>query len=435
MKRELADWMRALAIWLVALGLYMWLGGEALRLLWLACTLVLIGGAALRLLGPSRITVSRTCTPACIYRGDSAHVTVRIDYKTVLPVPWMMVQDTIGGCSHRKLLFPGLRKNLTYSYQLDRLPRGIWTEASSEIAWGDLFGWFRFSRQLAGEMTGISVLPRPAVGPELQAVPRGGSADREDERTFAKRRTDIRGSGLRDYIPGDPMNRIHWKNSAKLGRLQSFLPQEGSGIRQCIVLDTKRQGVFGREGGTYEEAFEDTVAVAAGFLCQLHDRRVPYKLWTSAYQSLTPVSEYRGDNAAQRRDILLPLASVRISGGVEAADPYEEYARMSTDVLERDTAWTIITGAMNEQAALLGIKLLNSGVRDVTICCLRSGQQRTAIRISGDGGHPIRSTGQERAEEFYRLGGRLVIAGGIPEAPADGSLKGGNGNGSGQLAR
>ncbi|MFF3924514.1 DUF58 domain-containing protein [Paenibacillus lactis] len=435
MKRELADWMRALAIWLVALGLYVWLGGEALRLLWLACTLVLIGGAALRLLGPSRITVSRTCTPACIYRGDSAHVTVRIDYKTVLPVPWMMVQDTIGGCSHRKLLFPGLRKNLTYSYQLDRLPRGIWTEASSEITWGDLFGWFRISRQLTGEMTGISVLPRPAAGPELQAVARGGSADREDERTFAKRRTDIRGTGLRDYIPGDPMNRIHWKISAKLGRLQSFLPQEGSGIRQCFVLDTKRQGVFEREGGTYEEVFEEAVAVAAGFLCQLYDRRIPYKLWTSPSKTLTPVSEYRGDNAAQRRDILLPLASVRITGGPELAEDQEEFIRISPDVMDRDTAWTIITGTMNEQAALLGIKLLNSGVRDVTICCLRSGQQRTAIRISGDGGHPIRSTGQERAEEFYRLGGRLVIADGIPEAPAEDLSKGGSGNGSGQLAR
>jgi len=434
-KRELADWMRSLAIWLGALGLYVWLGGEALRLLWLACTLMLIGGAALRLLGPSRITVSRTCTPACIYRGDSAQVTVRIDYKTVLPVPWMMVHDTIGGCSHRKLLFPGLRKNLTYSYQLDRLPRGIWTEASSEIAWGDLFGWFRISRQLTGEMTGISVLPRPGASPELQVVARGGSADREDERTFAKRRTDIRGTGLRDYIPGDPMNRIHWKNSAKLGRLQSFLPQEGSGIRQCFVLDTKRQGVFEREGGTYEEVFEEAVAVAAGFLCQLYDRRIPYKLWTSPSKTLTPVSEYRGDNPAQRRDILLPLASVRISGGPELAEDQEEFIRMSPDVMDRDTAWTIITGAMNEQAALLGIKLLNSGVRDVTICCLRSGQQRMAIRKSGDEGHPIRSMSRERAEEYYRLGGRLIVADGIPEAPAEDLSKGGSGNGSGQLAR
>lgn len=435
MKRELTDWMRSLAIWLGALGLYLWLGGETLRLLWLACTLVLIGGVALRLLGPSRIAVSRTCAPACIYRGDSAHVTVRIDYKAVLPVPWMMVHDTIGGCSHRKLLFPGLRKNLTYSYQLDRLPRGIWTEASSEIAWGDLFGWFRISRQLTGEMTGISVLPRPGAGPELQVVPRGGSADREDERTLAKRRTDIRGTGLRDYIPGDPMNRIHWKNSAKLGRLQSFLPQEGSGIRQCIVLDTKRQGVFEREGGRYEEVFEETVAVAAGFLCQLYDRRIPYKLWTSASKSLTPVSEYRGDNAAQRRDILLPLASVRISGGPELAEAQEEFIRMSPDVMDRDTAWTIITGTMNEQAAMLGIKLLNSGVRDVTICCLHSGKQRIAILKSGDEGDTLRSKNREWAEEYYRLGGRLIVADGIPEAPVEDLLKGGSANGSGQLAR
>jgi hypothetical protein len=64
---------------------------------------------------------------------------------------------------------------------------------------------------------------------------------------------------LREYRPGDPLQRIHWKSFARTGRpiVKEF--QDEFFERHALVLDTA-----GRHGE--DEAFEDAVAVAASFV-------------------------------------------------------------------------------------------------------------------------------------------------------------------------
>ena len=62
--------------------------------------------------------------------------------------------------------------------------------------------------------------------------------------------------GLRDYRPGDPMQRIHWKSFARRGEPVVREYQDEFFERHALVLDT-----FCARG--QEEAFEEAVAVAA----------------------------------------------------------------------------------------------------------------------------------------------------------------------------
>jgi uncharacterized protein (DUF58 family) len=68
--------------------------------------------------------------------------------------------------------------------------------------------------------------------------------------------------GLRDYQPGDPMQRIHWKSFARVGQpiVKEF--QTEFFERHALALDTAFI-----EGG--EEAFEEAVSVAASFVYTL----------------------------------------------------------------------------------------------------------------------------------------------------------------------
>lgn len=68
--------------------------------------------------------------------------------------------------------------------------------------------------------------------------------------------------GLRDYQAGDPLQRVHWKSFARLGRpiVKEF--QDEFFPRHALVLDT------GRAEGE-DAAFEDAVAVAASFVYTL----------------------------------------------------------------------------------------------------------------------------------------------------------------------
>jgi uncharacterized protein (DUF58 family) len=68
--------------------------------------------------------------------------------------------------------------------------------------------------------------------------------------------------GLREYRPGDPLQRIHWKSFARLGEpvVREF---EGEFFeRHALILDT-----FPEE--PRPEAFEEAVSVAASFACAL----------------------------------------------------------------------------------------------------------------------------------------------------------------------
>ena len=63
---------------------------------------------------------------------------------------------------------------------------------------------------------------------------------------------------LREYRPGDPLKRIHWRSSARIGRAVVREHQDEFFVRHGLVLDT-----FMPPGG--EDRFEDAVSVAASF--------------------------------------------------------------------------------------------------------------------------------------------------------------------------
>ncbi len=68
---------------------------------------------------------------------------------------------------------------------------------------------------------------------------------------------------LRDYRPGDPLRRIHWKSLAKTGKPIVKEHQEEYFVRHVLVLDT-----FFNEG----DAFEEAVSLAASFACTVQTR-------------------------------------------------------------------------------------------------------------------------------------------------------------------
>jgi uncharacterized protein (DUF58 family) len=68
--------------------------------------------------------------------------------------------------------------------------------------------------------------------------------------------------GLREYRPGDPTRKIHWKSWAKVGKPIVKEEQDEYFVRHALILDT-----FQPE--SYSEILEEAVAVAASLACQV----------------------------------------------------------------------------------------------------------------------------------------------------------------------
>lgn len=136
-----------------------------------------------------------------------------------LPRVWIEVRDgsNVPG-SHGSHVVTMIRSQEGHSYlsrtRLSR--RGVFTLGPTVIASGDLFGMFPVERSLPNEnkllvypvMVGIDSFPNP---PGL--LP-GGEALRRKTPTITSN-----AAGVREYEPGDPLNRIHWLSTARRNRL------------------------------------------------------------------------------------------------------------------------------------------------------------------------------------------------------------------------
>jgi uncharacterized protein (DUF58 family) len=68
---------------------------------------------------------------------------------------------------------------------------------------------------------------------------------------------------LREYRPGDPLKRIHWRSSARVGRAVVREHQDEFFVRHGLILDTFAPVAV-------EDRFEEAVSVAASFAAGVH---------------------------------------------------------------------------------------------------------------------------------------------------------------------
>ena len=140
--------------------------------------------------------------------------------------------------------------------QAHALKRGVLHFEGITIGRADPLGLFRSFANVAAREN-LLVLPRryalpPLALPGSRKYQVGGvslASSVGDSEEFI---------GLRDYRPGDPLQRVHWKSYARVGRPVVKEYQDEFFERHALVLDT-----FGEERAS--AAFEEAVSVAASF--------------------------------------------------------------------------------------------------------------------------------------------------------------------------
>lgn len=128
---------------------------------------------------------------------------------------WLEVEDlsSLPGAQASQVFSTiGGREGRSYVARTRLTQRGAFALGPTRLGSGDLFGLFPVSRMVAPQAT---LLVYPLIVPltrfpEPTGVISGGDA--------LRRRTPQvtpNASGVREYIPGDPLNRIHWRSTAR----------------------------------------------------------------------------------------------------------------------------------------------------------------------------------------------------------------------------
>jgi Protein of unknown function DUF58 len=237
---QVLAWVSPLGWTVLVLGLLSWVFG--VRMGWVE--LLMVAGSALVLfscctvlaLGRTRVAIEADVEPRRVTVGQPATGRVLVinqARRVMLPV---LVELPVGLSAARFVLPPlgaGARHEELFVVPTHR--RGVITVGPATTVQGDPLGLLRRSLTWT-EVTNLFVHPRTTP---LENIGAGLLRDLEGAVTEDLSMSDLAFHALREYQPGDDRRYIHWRSSAKVGRLlvRQFLDTRRSHLNIMIDAD------------------------------------------------------------------------------------------------------------------------------------------------------------------------------------------------------
>ncbi len=194
--------------------------------------------------------------------GDPLRVTYTLRNTSRLPKLWLEIHNptTLPGGLPGRALSLGGRQERSWLIRAPLTRRGHFRIDPLAIRTGDPFGFFEASAAV-GQGVSVVVYPRlePVPAWKLPAANIEGS-HAAPERTH---QTTPLATSVRPYAPGDSMNRIHWKSTARHGEIQVKEFDLEQTADAWIILDLQRAIQTGRgDESTTEVAIRAAAAIA-----------------------------------------------------------------------------------------------------------------------------------------------------------------------------
>lgn len=371
--------------------------------------------------------------------GDKVRVKVRIRYLGLVPIPWVILEDLMPEDAvnprHPFLKVRGKRLKVLsmfsmqteeFSYQLECMHRGFFQIGPVFAEMGDPFGFMRRYR-VGCQPFYLLVLPRitPLLGYDLTSRRPIG----EIRMTMKIFEDPTRIAGIREYVPGDPMSRIHWKASARTGVFQCKVFEPSCLAGAMILLDF-HEALFPPRGEPFRsELAIDTAVSLAHSVCALNQ---PFGIATNATDAAFNIQESDEEaeaaSRAEARTFMLDAGKphhlqpmfLPSRRGVEHLQLLREmmgraiksdslrFSEMVREVsvhLPRDlTLVAVLSGVTEESAMVLGnLKQQGFAVSAVLVQLDDEGLNRAFRRLVANGIREIRhAANQEALPELCR---------------------------------
>lgn len=328
MKRGLWLWLLGLGVLLLALGTAWSLLYQVAYIL-LAVPFLALGWAWYNV---HLLEVTRSVPVRRGQVGEVLEDRLAVRNRGPLAKLWVEVHDesTLPGHKASEVIYVGARKIRRWLVKTVAEQRGVYQLGPLTLVSGDPLGLFEFRRHW-GEPVLVVVYPRTVevTAFEVPAADRPGDARQRQRAAQATSRI----ASVRPYVPGDSLNRIHWRMTAHAGELmvKEFELDPVSDVWIVLDLQGRAQAGYGRES-TEEYAVTAAASLARYFLQQ--NRAVGLSTTERERRWLAPDRTER-----QLLHVLELLALVRANGTLPlAASLGDEVLRLT-----RGTTAVVIT--------------------------------------------------------------------------------------------
>ena len=347
----------------------------------LIALLFLLAGGASRLWNRyclHRVEYRRRLSSYQVFFGEEITLEIEVANRKPLPLPWVQIEDELSDritlLKGNTFIAPDERVILSNIFPINwyhrvkrRFPikcthRGCFSFGPTRIRSGDLFGFFRRYTDIP-ERDYLLVYPRLVPLEELGIPSQQLFGDiRLRSHLF---QDPVLTAGVRDYQSGDSLKRIHWKSSARLGKLQTRVFEPTTTVDLSIFLDvrTLKAPYWGsvfqlQELGIITAAAISQEALKEGFRVGLHVNQI-----TRFSEGMVRVPHSRHPDQLTR--ILESLAQLH---QVETT-AISKFIRQEVRNLPWGSTLVVITAQANEEtiATLLDLKRVGRSVALIKI--------------------------------------------------------------------
>jgi uncharacterized protein (DUF58 family) len=368
--------------------------------------------------------------------GEQITLSLAVENAKLLPLPWLEIEDTVPRAltmtgQHTRVSIVGetaVLENLfstrwyervTRRYTLQCNARGVHKFGPTRLRSGDVFGFISNEESLENWQY---LLVYPLVVPltRFSLPARHPFGDRRAPRRLLEDPSRV--IGIRDYVYGDSLRRIHWKATARTLQLQSKVYEPTTTYTMILFLNVNTQ--FDTIYGLQPELQELAICAAAsvsnwalneGYAVGLYANTLMFMPEESVYTEAEPESKEEQELSAtvaaqlKRRRIHLPPATSeeqrsRIMDVLARIQPYfgstlEDIIHAERSRLPAGATIVVITSTINDQLLDTLARLKQSG-HAVTI--LFVGDNPSPTRLAGLSIYPIGGKeAWEKLEDAY----------------------------------
>lgn len=181
--------------------------------------------------------------------GEQFVSTITIKRKLPFPLLYLVIEDELPppftSCKQAKMnkviLFPGLKRNISFQYVIDTIPRGEHIFSSVRVKTGDLFG------MIEKEVT-FSVPDTFLVYPQYVDIAYRQLENHFEQGALSANIHSAKDStvsvGVRDYKPGDRFSWIDWKATARTNNIMTKEFEQQRSHNIMIFMDRTESPLF-----------------------------------------------------------------------------------------------------------------------------------------------------------------------------------------------
>ncbi len=288
--------------------------------------------------------------------GDKLRITYTLRNTGRLPKPWLEVHNPTtlpGGLPGRALSLAG-RAERSWLVRANLSRRGHFRVEALQIRTGDPFGFFEAT---AGVGHGVTVVVYPRIErlPGWTLPPSSiDGAHASPERTL---QTTPLATTTRPYAPGDSMNRIHWRSTARRGEIQ---------VKEFDLEQTADAWIFLDLGAGWVAGLGDqsTTEVAVRAAASIADKALTENRAVGLTVNAHRTSIVQADRGPrQRLKILQLLAAVEADG----TTPFAEVLVAGLPRLRRGMTAIVITASQDPSFVRPLASLRSRGIASVVV--------------------------------------------------------------------